>query len=204
MEIKKIELGHIHSNCYLLSTEKTAIVIDPGFNSFDVTDFLAKNNHKERLILLTHCHFDHIGGANNLRKNTDTKIAIGQYDANALLDTSKNLSDKFHAKLEPFSADILLKDNEEIKIGDITVKVFETPGHTPGGVCYLVDDILFSGDTLFCESIGRTDFFDGNFSDLEKSIKRLYTLPQDTIVLSGHGEKTTILHEKTCNPFIRG
>ncbi len=205
MEIKILSLGHIHSNCYMISSEKAAIVIDPGFNNLLVTDFLCQSSNKERLILLTHGHFDHIGGALELRNTTDTKIAIGRLDGYALSDTHFNLSDKFHAKLKPFSADVLLDDNEIIKIGDVTIKTIYSPGHTKGGVCYLIQNNLFSGDTLFYRSIGRTDFYDGDYNEIEKSIKNLYTtLPDDTVVFPGHGEKTTIGQEKSENPFVRG
>ncbi len=204
MEIKVLPLGHIGSNCYMLSTEKAAVVIDPGFKSETVTQFLIDNSHKERLILLTHAHFDHIGGADSLRKSTDTKIGIGEFDNLALADTRRNLSDRFHAKLSPFSADMLFCDNQNFSVGDIDFQVIHTPGHTPGGVCYLTGNILFSGDTLFNGSIGRTDFFDGDFQALEKSVKRLYTLDGNTTVFSGHGEVTTIENEKNFNPFIRG
>ncbi len=205
MEINVIPLGDIQANCYLISTDKAAVVIDPGFNSSAVTNFLKTASDKERLILLTHSHFDHIGGAASLRNDTDTKIAIGKLDNYALSNTQFNLADLFHAKLTPFSADILLDNGDEISVGDITFKVIYTPGHTVGGVCYLTENILFSGDTLFCGSIGRTDFYGGNYEVLENSIKNLYyTLPEDTVVLSGHGEKTTIKQEKFENPYIRG
>ncbi len=205
MEIKAVTLGHIQSNCYMISTDKAALVIDPGFNSVVVTDFLKEAKDKERFILLTHAHFDHIGGALNLRNATNTKIAIGNKDNPVLSNTHYNLSDRFHAKLEPFSADLLLSDQQIITVGDITIKTIFTPGHTAGGVCYLIEDKLFSGDTLFYRSIGRTDFYDGNYSDIEKSIKKLYnTLPDTTVVFAGHGEKTTIGEEKYENPYIRG
>ncbi len=204
MEIKVLPLGHIGANCYMLSTEKAAVVIDPGFNSKIVTQFLADNIDKERLILLTHAHFDHIGGADGLRSLTDTKIGIGEFDNQALADTRRNLSDRFHAKLSPFVADILFFDNQKFSVGDIDFEVIHTPGHTPGGVCYLSGEVLFSGDTLFNGSIGRTDFFDGDFDALERSVKRLYTLDGKTVVLAGHGEATTIENEKNSNPFIRG
>lgn len=202
MEIKVITLGHIAVNCYMVSTEKAALVIDPGFESKVVEDFLLDNLNKERLILLTHAHFDHIGGAVSLRDNTDTKIAIGEKDNFALSDGDTNLSNRFHGHLEPFSADILLKDQEELTVGDIKIKVIHTPGHTVGSVSFLIDDILFSGDTLFNMSIGRTDFPGGDFAVLKKSIDKLFDLNDDITVLSGHGEPTTILHEKQYNPFL--
>lgn len=204
MEIKTLPLGEIQANCYLISTDKSAVVIDPGFDCDEVTNFLLLNENKERLILLTHAHFDHIGGALGLREKTNTKIGIGAMDNPSLSDLSVNLSALFGAELSPFSADRLFNDKDEFTVGDITFKVLHTPGHTIGGVCYLTDGILFSGDTLFQGSIGRTDFPGGDFRTLEKSVKGLYTLKGDTVVLSGHGYKTTIENEKNYNPFIRG
>ena len=202
MEIKVLTLGHIAVNCYLISTVTSAIVIDPGFESKVVEDFLLENCDKERVILLTHAHFDHIGGAVALRETTDTDIAIGEKENFALSDTSFNLSDRFRAHLEPFSADILLKDQEEITVGDIKIKTIFTPGHTVGGVSYLIDDVLFSGDTLFNLSIGRTDFPGGNYEVLKESVNKLFLLDNETTVLSGHGEPTTIGYEKENNPFL--
>ncbi len=204
MEIKRLPLGSIEVNCYLLSTEKTAVVIDPGFYSKEVEDFLKDNSSKEKLILLTHCHFDHIGDAARLRAVTNTKIAIGTLDNEALSNPNKNLCNLFGVELEPFCADITFEDGEEYSVGDIEIKVIYTPGHTLGGVCYLIDDVLFSGDTLFCGSIGRTDFPDGDFSTLKNSVNKIYQLPENTKVYSGHGGTTTIGYEKKYNPFIRG
>ncbi len=204
MEIKVLPLGDIQANCYLLSTEKAAVVIDPGVDSKNVTQFLNCNSHKERLILLTHAHFDHIGGAMSLRESTDTKIGIGEFDNSALSDTKVNLSDMFNAKSLPFSADLHFTDGQKFSVGDLNFEVLHTPGHTKGGVCYLAENVLFSGDILFCGSIGRTDFYGGDFTALKNSIRRLYALNGDTVVLSGHGEATTIENEKNFNPFIRG
>ncbi len=202
MEIKCLPLGEIQTNCYLISTAKSALVIDPGFKSLKVEEFLLDNKDKECLILLTHAHFDHIGGALTLRENTGVKIAIGAIENPSLSDKNINLCNLFGADIEPFSADILLEDNSEVTVGDITFKVLHTPGHTAGGVSYLFGDILFSGDTLFHLSVGRTDFPQGDFEILSKSVNRLYELDGDTIVLSGHGEQTTIAYEKQFNPYI--
>lgn len=204
MKIKILPLGHIKSNCYLISTDKAAVAVDVGFESDEVTEFFENSAEKQKLILLTHSHFDHIGGALELRDKFGVKIAIGEHDAPALSDTALNLSNKFHARLKPFSADIILKDDQTIGCGDIEFKVIETAGHTRGGVCYLLGDNLFSGDTLFCESVGRTDFLDGDFDKLCESVKKLYELSDNVTVYPGHGGTTTIGHEKRFNPYIRG
>ena len=204
MEIKTLVLGDISVNCYLVSTEKAAVVIDPGYRSTEILEFLENAQNKERMILLTHAHFDHIGFADELAAITDSKIAIGEKDAPALEDNLLNLSALFGAPLSIFNADILLTDNQEFSVGDLTFKVIHTPGHTVGGVCYLCGDILFSGDTLFAGSIGRTDFPGGSFETLKNSIRKIYTLPDDTLLLSGHGAQTTVLNEKRYNPFVRG
>ncbi|MBQ6825041.1 MAG: MBL fold metallo-hydrolase [Clostridia bacterium] len=202
MEIKALPLGYIRVNCYLIKTEKAAIVIDPGYKNEKIDEFLLENEDKERLILLTHAHFDHIGALPLLRDKTGVKIAIGEDENELLADASLNLSDRFHAHIPPFSANVLLKDLEEIQVGDIKIKTIFTPGHTKGSVCYLINDILFSGDTLFFESVGRTDFPTSDFNLLASSIKRLYVLPDETVVYSGHGESTTISHEKIFNPYF--
>ena len=204
MEIKTLVLGALQSNCYLISTTKAAVIIDPGFDSNITLDFLEQNKDKQRLILLTHGHFDHIGGAKALREATNTKIAISKEDSQFLLDPNLNLSAQFGEALTPFEADILIDLEDEISVGDLTFKIIKTPGHTTGGLCFLIGEYLFSGDTLFCRSIGRTDFPNGNFSQLKASIEKLYTLDDDTIVLSGHGPETTISEEKLYNPFVRG
>ena len=203
MKIKTLHLGLIKTNCYLLSTDKAAVVIDPGFDSPATLEFLNENSYKERLILLTHSHFDHIGGAEVLREKTGVKIGIGEADADGLADTELNLSDMFHAKVNPFKPDLTFKNGDIITVGDITFKVINTPGHTVGGVCYLSGDRLFSGDTLFENSIGRTDFPGGDLKALKRSVKNLMTLPAETKVYPGHGYSTTIAREKEYNMFAR-
>lgn len=203
MEIKVVPLGHIQTNCYMIETEQAAVVIDPGFNSEITEEFLKQNSKKERAILLTHCHFDHIGGASALKKTTDTPIFTGENETENLVSPEINLSLRFHAKFDEVQVDKTLKDGEILKVGDLEFKTIFTPGHTTGGVAYLLGDILFSGDTLFLESIGRTDFPGGDFAVLENSIKKLYTLPEETAVLPGHGEQSSIGYEKKFNPYVR-
>ena len=201
MRIKTLHLGLIKTNCYLISTEMAAVVIDPGFDRPETLEFLKDNSDKERLILLTHAHFDHIGGAETLREKTGVKIGIGELDADGLAYTDINLSDMFHVNIMPFKPDLVFKNGDIIKVGDIEFKVIGTPGHTEGGICYLTGDCLFSGDTLFENSVGRTDFPGGDIKALKRSVKRLMTLPADTKVYPGHGYSTTIAREKEYNMF---
>ena len=202
MEIRAIHLGLIKTNCYLLSTDKAAVVIDPGFKTEITADFLKANGGKARMILITHAHFDHIGGAEALRNENGVEIGIGELDAPALRDTGLNLSDKFHAHIAPFSADRTFCDGEKFSVGDIDFEVILTPGHTVGGVSYLSGESLFSGDTLFAGAVGRTDMPGGSLKALKKSLKRLIALPEETKVYPGHGDFTTVGYEKENNMFV--
>ena len=206
MEIKILLKGHLatYSNCYGILTENTAIVVDPGKYTVELKEFLTSNANKTRLILITHAHYDHIGGALKLREETGVKIAIGKNEEFALSDKSYNLSGRFTPEIPPFNADYTIEDEEEFTVGDITVKAFETPGHTIGGMCYLIDDCLFSGDMLFYQTVGRVDLPGGNFSDMKESLDRIMWLFDDAVkVYSGHGEVTTIGHERKYNPYLR-
>ena len=202
MEIRAIHLGLIKTNCYLISTDKAAVVIDPGFKTEITADFLKANEGKARMILITHAHFDHIGGAEALRNETGVEIGIGELDAPALKDTELNLSDKFHAHIAPFSADRTFCDGEKFSVGDIDFEVILTSGHTVGGVSYLSGESLFSGDTLFAGAVGRTDMPGGSLKALKKSLKRLIALPNETKVYPGHGDFTTVGYEKENNMFV--
>ncbi len=203
MEIKTLVLGDIAVNCYLVSAENAAVVIDPGYYSNDAESFLKENENKKRLILLTHAHYDHIGGAKALRDVTGVKIAILKEENEFLSDNYANLSSLFGDSTEPFSADILFDADKVFTLGNMNIKVISAPGHTPGSAAFLINGVLFSGDTLFFESVGCTDFPGGSYKALTESVKKLYTLPDDTTVYPGHGEVTDILHEKRFNPFVR-
>ena len=196
MDIKTLDLQN--TNCYLISTGKSAIVIDPGYKSIEAQDFLKNNKDKERLILITHAHFDHIGDAERLRRECDVKIAIGEFDNPALSDNVINEGARFDILTEPFSADILIKDQDEISVGDIKIKAFHTEGHTIGGMCFLINNILFSGDILFYRGFGNTCFHGGNRRKIFESLTMIFnSFPYDTVVYPGHGPKTTVGNEKT-------
>lgn len=206
MEVKVLLKGHLatYANCYGLLTDKAAIVIDPGKYTLELAQFLKSNADKTRLILITHAHYDHIGGALQLRKETGVKIAIGKNEEFALSDRAFNLSGRFTPPIPAHNADYTIEDEEEFSVGDITVKAYETPGHTVGGMCYLIGDNLFSGDMLFYETVGRVDLPGGNINDMKESLDRIMWLFDDDVsVYSGHGEVTTIGHERKNNPYLR-
>jgi len=205
--IKRIVTPGMGANCYLVSCEKTnnAFIVDPGAGSKTILNAVKENRMDISLIILTHGHFDHIGAVEFLRKELKAKVAIHKKDAEMLTNPEKNLSRFMGMDISLSPADILLEDNEKVMIGELEVQVLHTPGHTPGSICLLTEQGLFSGDTLFAGSIGRTDFPGGSMSQLLQSIKeRLLVLNDDTQVFPGHEAMTTIGKEKRMNPFIIG
>ncbi len=191
------------TNCYILESDKGVIIIDPAYKREKLANILKENEDKERLILLTHGHYDHVGGAEYLRNETGVKIGIGTLDEPYLQDDVLSCAVNFGRSLNPFYADFKYNDGDIIKVGDMEIKVMGTAGHTAGGVSYLCGENLFCGDTLFKLSVGRTDFPKGSAEELERSVKKLYTLPDSTVVYSGHGESSTIGFEKNNNPYVR-
>lgn len=201
MFLKILSLGNMDNNCYIIADEKSkqAAVIDAPCDSGEILNVLEDEGLTLKFILLTHYHFDHIGALDNLKEATDAKVAIHSFEADGLCDPTVNLSLYADAPSPKTTANILLKDSDIIRFGDIDIKVLYTPGHTIGGVCYYIEDeeMLFSGDTLFYRNVGRTDFPGGDDEILEESIKKqLYILPDQTSVYPGHGFPTTIGEEK--------
>jgi hydroxyacylglutathione hydrolase len=200
MEIKIFTKGVFQVNSYLVLNKKEAIIIDP----FHSKEFLKEiKDYKVTHIILTHGHIDHILAVNELKEKTKAKIAIHKDDLELLNNENENLSKEFDFKLKNIKPDIILEDNQLLSFEDRDIKIIHTPGHTQGSICLLIKNILFSGDTLFKESIGRTDLPGGDLDQEINSIKqRLLTLPNETMVLPGHGERTTIKHEKEDNFFL--
>lgn len=194
----------IEENVYIYYDEKTkdAVIIDPGGQPNKAEDFLNEKGLNLCAILLTHGHFDHTAGVSYLKNLYDVPVIIYKDEAKLLGDCTLNLSKHMSKKTIELEADILLNDFEEFKFGNCTLKAIHTPGHTSGGVCYLdpIGKNMFTGDTLFFESIGRSDLPTGNSNTLSKSIKnKLFTLSNEINVFPGHGPKTTIGYEKINN-----
>ncbi len=197
MEVKRLIVGMIRTNCYIAYDEKgNALIVDPAEESARIKNAISQLGVKPVGILLTHGHFDHIGAADILRKTYDIKIYAYEEEKDILNMQSFNLSSSFGMDIT-LDADVYLKDGQEFNIEEFDIKVIHTPGHTKGSCCYLIEDLLFSGDTLFSGTHGRTDFPTGSQSAIIRSIReKLLTLDGDIHVFPGHEEDTTIEEEK--------
>jgi glyoxylase-like metal-dependent hydrolase (beta-lactamase superfamily II) len=205
--IQLIPAGYLQTNCYIVWDKGSgdAIIIDPGGNSDDIIGFITDNKLKPSAIVNTHGHADHIGANLILHNEYGCPILIHEADAYYLTDPDANLSGLIGI-MEPLSpaANTLLVEGDAVVVGNTIFKVIHTPGHTPGGICLLHDQTLFSGDTLFAGSVGRSDFPGGSHEQLIDSIKRkLLILPDSTVVYSGHGPVTTIGEERINNPWLQ-
>lgn len=207
MKIETFVLGDVRTNCYLLINEETkeALVVDPADRADAIVRKLIDEGLTLKAILLTHGHGDHILAVGALKKQFGVKVYAAKAEEALLLDTAQNLSKALFGIEVTVKPDVLLEDGQEFEEAGIRLRMLHTPGHTPGGCCYYQaeEKILFSGDTLFCGSIGRTDFPGGSLSQLVRSVKeKLLVLPEDVKVYPGHEEMTTIGHEKRYNPYM--
>ena len=200
MKIEVQQVGDLMTNCYIVWDENTnhAAVIDPGDDGAFLADCLKKKHLTLQYILLTHGHFDHIGGVEELTETCGTapKIYMSHKDL--------NLEAVFHETiaLDPNTVTDWA-EGDTVTMDSITFRVLETPGHTPGSVCLIAEDVMFSGDTLFQGSCGRTDFPGGSWGQMSASLKRLYELPGNYTVLSGHTGSTTLDRERKTNVYMR-
>lgn len=200
--LKRFPNGMVRSNCYVIGDSGEAAVIDPGVESTEILKFTDAENLKIKYIILTHVHVDHILYVDELRLKTGGKVAAHEEDAKVLGDPWYNGSMLFGLNYSFNNADILLKDGDVLEIGNLKLEIIHTPGHTPGGICIKTGNLLFTGDTLFRETIGRCDLGSGNQEDMKKSLDKLMKMPPDTVIYPGHGTSSTIGYEKENNPFI--
>lgn len=206
LTIYQLEIGLIQTNCYLVShtVTKETVIIDPADSEEDIIEFITEKELNIKGVLLTHGHFDHIYGAVPLANKYRVFLYASENEKELLSDYEMNCSTMIQRPIE-IEADVWIKDGQKLEFGSISIKVISTPGHTKGSVCYYVekDGVLLSGDTLFLESVGRTDLPTANSQDMVSSVKeKLSLLPERTIVLPGHGESTTIEYEKKNNPYM--
>lgn len=210
MKIMYMVLGPFMTNTYILYNEETmeGLVVDPSFTPDHYIKAIQDKKIRLLSIFLTHAHVDHMAGMNELRRAfPDAKMYMDKRDRPFLRDAERNLSSMFPVPTLVDDADVWVKDGDEIETCGYTFRVIDTAGHTPGGISFYLqkEGIVFTGDSLFPGSIGRTDFPGGSMKELTSSIKKnLFSLPDSTVVLSGHGNQTTIGEEKRSNPFLTG
>ena len=211
MILKNFVVGQLETNCYILGDEKSkdALCIDPAGKVDEIMAAANKAKLSIKYIINTHAHFDHVGGNGPLKKITGAKLAIHSEDV-MLLESVALQGAEFGTDAVPSpSPDILLKDDDKIKVGNLVFSVIHTPGHSQGGICLFLkltdnnEEILFTGDTIFAGSIGRTDLPGGSYKDIIASIKsKILPLGDDVRILPGHGHETTIGREKMFNQFL--
>ena len=198
MLIKDLQLGQLETNCYIVTDEDTleCAVIDPGDESNTVMDYLESNHLKCIYIFITHGHFDHTMAVSAVHEQTGAQICMNEKDSHATIGNAP-------FRFTPPDGTVFYSEGDEFTIGSLTFKVIETPGHTPGGVTLVCGNALFTGDTLFADSCGRTDFPGGSIDELMGSLRKLAALPGDYEVYPGHMGSTTLDRERRFNCYMR-
>jgi glyoxylase-like metal-dependent hydrolase (beta-lactamase superfamily II) len=209
MQIKHFLVGGIGTNCYLAwdesdSTNKPAFLIDPAGAADKIKKTIDEEGLDLKYIILTHGHGDHTGGVVEIKRYfPSAQLAVSGAELDLLKNDSMNYSKSINGREFDLEPDVLLNDGDVLEVGSLKLKIITTPGHTKGGISIYVGDVLFSGDTLFARSIGRTDLPTGNYDEIVSSIRnKLFKLPDETVVLPGHEAQTTIGYEKKHNPFV--
>lgn len=205
MIFEALEVGIYGANCYIVGSEKTkeAAIIDPGAEFNKIDKKLNELGLAPKMVILTHYHGDHIGAVEEFVEKYGTKVYIHKEDAEALNNSSMNFSKSMFGKGISIKADAELEDGDIINLGDLKFEIIHTPGHTRGGICIRVGNIMMTGDTLFNNSIGRTDFPGGSFDEIIKSIKeKIFKYDEDTVIYPGHMSPSTIKKERKYNPFV--
>lgn len=199
MKITTFVLGLLSNNTYLVENQedKTCFIVDPSTESNKLTDYIDGNNLRLEGILLTHGHFDHIGGVAFLKEKYGAKVYMHKMDVD-FIDNPLN----FGRKYKRFDVDETVEEGDEITLCGQKIKVLHTPGHSQGGVCYICEDVIFCGDTIFRDSYGRYDLRGGDFVTLQNSIQKIFDLQGDYVLLCGHGPSTTLAYECANNEIF--
>lgn len=204
IHIKTFVFGMCETNCYLIYDQnKNCVVVDCDGDGVEVEKYIDENHFKLTHILLTHGHSDHIGAVKKLKDKFKCKICIGENEEDVLEDPNFNLSAMMGGQPISLRADCFLKNGEFLKAGSMTFRVINTPGHTKGSICYIVEDNLITGDTLFAGSCGRTDLATGDWGTIIKSLRKLSALEGDYKVFPGHGPSTTLDYERKTNMYLK-
>ncbi len=204
MKIKKFEVGPLLVNCYVVFDEKSseAFVVDPGDEPDLIMDFIKEEGLNLKYIICTHGHFDHIGAVKEIREETGAKIILHKADLEIYRNSPEIALQFFGIEIEPQpEPDILFEDDETLQIFGKELKFIHTPGHSPGSISIYIDGLIFTGDTLFAGSVGRTDLVGGSMHALLQSLKKIANLPHNTVVYPGHGPKTKLEIELKTNPY---
>ncbi len=199
MKVLSLSVGAMDVNCYIVYCEDSGqcAVIDPGDDAAEIVKLIENSKLVPKYILLTHGHFDHIGAVKEIKEKTGAKVVIHPDDAKHLTDENRNLSGLIGKPSVQVPPDMLVEDGDTLEFGNVTIKVIHTPGHTKGGVTYMGENILFTGDTLFEGSVGRTDFPGGDCTQLLDSLAaKIFVLSDSTRVCPGHGQETSIGQER--------
>ncbi len=205
MQVITLTVGTLQTNCYVIydQTSRQAYVVDPGDEADRIVSAVESNGLQVLGVVLTHVHFDHMLASQALCRQWQVPLLVGAQDQPALTDGRRNLMELFSPGTTlAMSADRLLHEGDTLPLGEEELCVLETPGHTPGSICLLTADALLSGDTLFCGSVGRTDFPGGNALNLYGSLARLAAIEGERTVYPGHGEATSLSYERTTNPYL--
>lgn len=207
MKIEKFVEPNFGENIYVLSDDesKKCAVIDPGLGAnveSKVLSYIKNNNLILEYIILTHGHGDHIGAVKYVKERTNAKVIAHHDEKELLLDKKKNLSNMMHCGPQEFDADIYVKDKDKLELGNLKLTFLHTPGHTKGCMCIRVGNEMFTGDTLFAGSIGRTDLYGGDYKQIEKSLKKLSKYEDNVVIYPGHGPHSTLGVEKMTNPYM--
>lgn len=202
MKVEQFRVNSLGVNCYVVYDGHEGVIIDPGVASDKVLAFVEEHGLQIVAIIDTHGHADHIAGNAWFVEKTKAHLYIHELDAPYLQDPALHLGPQIYVEVTPTTADRLLREGDSIQVGKSSLAVLHTPGHTPGGICLYSPGILFSGDTLFRTSVGRSDLPLGNQAVLNQSLRRLTQLPPETVVYPGHGPNTTIYDELRTNPFL--